>query len=1112
MKEVSFKYLFTNLLVLTLINLLNAQSVSINSNTSNGVQIPSNFLGFSVDPPYYGQYFSTSYNSNNSQDITKQLFNNFYPYQKPDVRFVGNNGMYWKNGSGTTYSTPTTWNNAGNYTCTSCPSTSVTTALSMTSGDDISSGDLENYKSFLVKLNYKPTTLFGISLAFLDPGRASNFATYIKNTFTGYDYLFEIGNEPDAYVSNLRRTSSYNFTEYTNEFNLIKDAVIANGNVAGPTYAKTNNTSASSWSPQIGTFIDNVGSSLKMVTMHDYPLGLDPNDPTKLNNYLSKYLSNSYTNDAVTNLSTGLAPSINTSKAKNVPFRLAEANSIAGGGMLNASDAFGSALWVMDYMFELAKAGAVGINMMTSGGGSTYYSPMTYSSSFVASGEKVRVNPIYYGMLFFANASQNSAKIMDITSQSSISEGTNNFKVWATKDANNTLRVLVINRGTSITDVSSKTITLTLPGAKMPGKKYDLLATGGSVTGSIGKTVLSGASYTIAGQSVSQVNGTLTGTATNTTINPVSETYTITLPAASASILEIPQNDCSVLTPATPTISTTSLTYCQNATGTGNISATVTSGNSLHWYTTATGGTASTTAPIISTTNSGTVNYYVTQKESILGCESSRAVITVNINPLPTLTAITGTLSATVGNNSTLSNSTAGGSWSNADNTVATINPNGVVSALKAGTTTITYTYTNSNNCSNAASALFTVNANTITPTITAPIISAATATTFCEGQNVVLSSNDATNIQWYKNGIAINSATSQTYTVSSAGIYKVIKTSGINTITSNELTITVNPLPTLTAISGTITTIIGNSSTLTNTTSGGTWSSTDISIATINSAGLVNTIKAGTTSITYSYTNSNNCSNTVSILFTVTANGSNPAPVISAATATTLCEGQNVVLSSSDNNSIQWYKNGIAIANATSQTYTATNAGIYKVVKTSGTNTPTSNEITVIVNSIPSIPSITRDNINNLVSSYNGVNKWFKDATLVPNETKSSYKPNSNGLYTVKAIDNNACESTSSNAYYFLVTDVAFINAEEYIKIGPNPFTNSIKIEYNLKNNNDLSAHVYSIITGQLILQKSHLKNNATISLSHLSSGTYLIKFLTEDSKVIKPFKLIKL
>ncbi len=52
-------------------------------------------------------------------------------------------------------------------------------------------------------------------------------------------------------------------------------------------------------------------------------------------------------------------------------------------------------------------------------------------------------------------------------------------------------------------------------------------------------------------------------------------------------------------------------------------------GTSLKWYTLATGGTASTTAPTPSTTTVGSTTYYVTQTAN--GCESPRASIVVNV-------------------------------------------------------------------------------------------------------------------------------------------------------------------------------------------------------------------------------------------------------------------------------------------------------------------------------------------------------------------------------------------------------------------------------------------------------------------------------------------------
>ncbi len=79
--------------------------------------------------------------------------------------------------------------------------------------------------------------------------------------------------------------------------------------------------------------------------------------------------------------------------------------------------------------------------------------------------------------------------------------------------------------------------------------------------------------------------------------------------------------------PAAPTV-TTPVTYCKNATAT----ALTATGSNLLWYTVATGGSGTSTAPTPVITNVGTVPYYVSQT---IGCESPRAEIDVITNPLP---------------------------------------------------------------------------------------------------------------------------------------------------------------------------------------------------------------------------------------------------------------------------------------------------------------------------------------------------------------------------------------------------------------------------------------------------------------------------------------------
>ncbi len=86
--------------------------------------------------------------------------------------------------------------------------------------------------------------------------------------------------------------------------------------------------------------------------------------------------------------------------------------------------------------------------------------------------------------------------------------------------------------------------------------------------------------------------------------------------------------------PTKPTV-VSPLNYCQNATS-SILTATASTGKSLLWYTTKTGGTGVSTAPTPSTATVGIQVYYVSQKDDVSTCESVRDSIVVNINALPT--------------------------------------------------------------------------------------------------------------------------------------------------------------------------------------------------------------------------------------------------------------------------------------------------------------------------------------------------------------------------------------------------------------------------------------------------------------------------------------------
>ena len=82
------------------------------------------------------------------------------------------------------------------------------------------------------------------------------------------------------------------------------------------------------------------------------------------------------------------------------------------------------------------------------------------------------------------------------------------------------------------------------------------------------------------------------------------------------------------------------------------------------------------------------------------------------------------------------------------------------------------------------------------------------------------------------------------------------------------------------------------------------------------------------------------------------------PDPIITSNGPPSICYGSSVLLTSSEANGNQWYKNGILIVGATAQTYLVKAAGNYTVIASNsfGDITNSSNAITVSVNPTPII------------------------------------------------------------------------------------------------------------------------------------------------------------
>ena len=131
-----------------------------------------------------------------------------------------------------------------------------------------------------------------------------------------------------------------------------------------------------------------------------------------------------------------------------------ETNTFYNGGLAGVSNAFASALWVADVLGSYAQAGILGVNFH--GGSSGPYTPFTMTAG--SAGYTVVAQPVYYGMMFFAQFIQNGAAVIAATPSGAV-PGT--ASVYASRDGSGALRVLLINKsltGAVATTVASSPI------------------------------------------------------------------------------------------------------------------------------------------------------------------------------------------------------------------------------------------------------------------------------------------------------------------------------------------------------------------------------------------------------------------------------------------------------------------------------------------------------------------------------------------------------------------------------------------------------------------------------------------------------------------------------
>lgn len=367
---------------------------------------------------------------------------------------------------------------------------------------------------------------------------------------------------------------------------------------------------------------------------------------------------------------------------------------------------------------------------------------------------------------------------------------------------------------------------------------------------------------------------------------------------------------------APPSVTST-VNYCQGSTA-APLTAT---GTALLWYTTATGGTSSATAPIPSTATTGSTIYYVTQT---LTCgESPRVPVTVNVNGTPAPTVVTPVNYCQGNTASALTATGTGLLWYSA----ATGGTGSATAPIPTTTTLGSTTYYVSQTVATCESPrtpiVVTINNTTPPPVVTSPV-------TYCLGATASALTATGTGLQWYAAATGgSGSATAPIPSTAAAGnISYYVSQTNVSCGESPRVPIVVTtyPIPSAPTVGADPVYCVNSgtpAATLTATGSNLLWYTTSI--------GGTGSISAPTPTINtvgnipyYVSQTINSCESPRAVINVNTV----PAPSLGSDQIDTVCYGESIDLTTYYNTTglvSHWYNNGIEVIDPTNITTSGT-------------------------------------------------------------------------------------------------------------------------------------------------------------------------------------------
>jgi hypothetical protein len=361
-----------------------------------------------------------------------------------------------------------------------------------TIGKQIGTADVDSLADFLDATGWK--TIYAVNLKTSTPAAAAAEATYASGKLGGNIYGFEIGNEIDHYP----QAYAQKIASWEGEANAIR-GVVPNAPLTGP-------ATGTDWMGMTVPFAKSEAGKIFLLTQHYYR-----GNGAAATSTMAQLLAPD------PGLVTMLHALAAASTANNISgsYRLDECNSYFHHGAPNVSDAFGAALWAIDFLFIGAENGSTGVNFHGGGPGQDGPTPFLYTPIQEMNGAVTGVQPVFYGILAFALAG--NGNVLQTTAKANAL----NFTAYAVAQADGSTNVVLDNKDA----ISAVIASVDLGGPVTSASAVYLL--GPSLGATTGVT-LAGASVSAAGGWTPSAPWSLPASGNIVTVN---------LPPASAAVV-----------------------------------------------------------------------------------------------------------------------------------------------------------------------------------------------------------------------------------------------------------------------------------------------------------------------------------------------------------------------------------------------------------------------------------------------------------------------------------------------------------------------------------------------------------------------------------------------